>query len=87
MDNRDEIIRTQMDVIGTLINNNLRHVADDFWGTPGPIPHQNPKRNAADNSKSSQLAVQPAEKKKEAIASEDDAPPERADGKGKADPL
>ena len=36
MDNRDEIIRTQIDLIGTLINNNMRRVADDFWGSPVP---------------------------------------------------
>ena len=36
MDNRDEIIRTQMDVISTLINNNMRNLADDIWGTPAP---------------------------------------------------
>ena len=33
MDNRDEIIRTQMEVIETLVRNNLRRVADDFWGS------------------------------------------------------
>ena len=33
MDNRDEIIRTQMEVIETLVSNNLRRVADDFWGS------------------------------------------------------
>ena len=32
-DKRDEIIRTQMDVIETLISNNLSRVSDDFWGT------------------------------------------------------
>ena len=36
MDNRDEIIRTQMDVIGTLINNSLRNMGNDFWGSPTP---------------------------------------------------
>lgn len=36
MDKRDEIIRTQMDVIETLISNNMRRVADDFWGEPAP---------------------------------------------------
>ena len=36
MDNRDEIIRTQMDVISTLINNNLKNLADDIWGPPSP---------------------------------------------------
>ena len=34
MDNRDEIIRTQMEVIETLVSHNLRRVADDFWGSP-----------------------------------------------------
>jgi len=33
-DNRDEIIRTQMDVIETLLSNNMRRIADDFWGAP-----------------------------------------------------
>lgn len=33
-DKRDEIIRTQLDVIETLIQNNMRRVADDFWGAP-----------------------------------------------------
>ena len=32
MDNRDEIIRTQLDVIGSLINNNIRRMSDDIWG-------------------------------------------------------
>ena len=31
MDNRDEIIQTQMDLISTLVNNNLRNMADDLW--------------------------------------------------------
>ncbi len=34
MDNRDEIIRTQLDVIGSLINNNIRRMSDDIWGAP-----------------------------------------------------
>lgn len=33
-DNRDEIIRTQLDVIETLIGNNMRRISDDFWGAP-----------------------------------------------------
>ena len=36
MDNRDEIIRTQMDLISTLVNNNLKNLADDIWGVPTP---------------------------------------------------
>lgn len=33
-DKRDEIIRTQLDVIETLLSNNMKRIADDFWGTP-----------------------------------------------------
>ncbi|MBR3272606.1 MAG: AAA family ATPase [Clostridia bacterium] len=36
MDNRDEIIQTQMDLISTLVNNNLKNLADDIWGAPKP---------------------------------------------------
>lgn len=50
-DNRDEIIRTQMDVIETLISNNIRHIADDFWGAPSPEPVKNSK--AAEDAKAS----------------------------------
>lgn len=42
MDNRDEIIRTQLDVIGTLINHNIRRMSDDIWGTP---PNETPKKS------------------------------------------
>ncbi len=45
MDNRDEIIRTQMDVISTLVNNNLSKLADDIWGSPAPKkPTSNEKK-------------------------------------------
>jgi len=43
MDNRDEIIRTQMDLISTLVNNNLRNLADDIWGKPAPKAPKAPK--------------------------------------------
>lgn len=52
MDKRDEIIRTQLDVIGTLLNNNIRRMSDDFWGTPIPAkPKQsdNPSAVKASN--------------------------------------
>jgi len=39
-DNRDEIIRTQLDVIGTLINSNMRRMSDDLWGAPIPRSEQ-----------------------------------------------
>ena len=43
-DNRDKIIRTQMDVIQTLIQNNLERISDDFWGpsTPSKPPESAP---------------------------------------------
>lgn len=35
-DKRDEIIRTQLDVIETLLSNSMRRVSDDFFGAPTP---------------------------------------------------
>ena len=77
MDNRDEIIRTQMDVIGTLINNNLRNIGDDFWGTPKPKRPEISKAEKSrrvDDSPTPQPAaeVQPAEP-----AAEEETPPEK----------
>lgn len=37
-DKRDEIIRTQMDVIETLLSNRLSRVSDDFWGAAPQQP-------------------------------------------------
>lgn len=42
MNNKDEIIRTQLDVIGTLINNNIRRMSDDLWGSPTPSKNVKP---------------------------------------------
>lgn len=42
-DNRDEIIRTQLDVIGTLLNNNIRRMSDDLWGSAVPEKKQEEK--------------------------------------------
>lgn len=68
MDKRDEIIRTQMDVIETLISNNMRRVADDFWGTPAP--KAKPQETAPQNKPA------PAEKAPEqSAASEEEALP------------
>ena len=36
-DNRDEIIRTQMDVIETLLSNSMHRISDDFWGVPAAV--------------------------------------------------
>ena len=52
MDNRDEIIRTQLDVIGTLINNNIRRMSDDIWGVPSKPAAPSPAPDAAQKSKS-----------------------------------
>lgn len=52
MDNRDEIIRTQLDVIGTLINNNIRRMSDDIWGAPPKSAAPSPTPDAAQKSKS-----------------------------------
>jgi len=52
MDNKDEIIRTQLDVIGTLINNNIRRMSDDLWGAPTPSKTAKP---AAPAHKSQEL--------------------------------
>ena len=46
MDNRDEIIRTQLDVIGTLINGSMRRVTDDFWGSPAMPGEKTEKKSA-----------------------------------------
>lgn len=42
-DKRDEIIRTQMDVIETLISNNLSRISEDFWGAPGDSKANGPR--------------------------------------------
>ena len=36
MDKRDEIIRTQLDVIETLLSNNMQRISNDFWGAATP---------------------------------------------------
>ncbi len=49
MDNRDEIIKTQLEVISDLINNSMRRIGDDFWGTPAApqkIDQPKPEKNA-----------------------------------------
>ena len=49
MDNRDEIIRTQMDLISTLVNNNMKNLAGDIWGLPNPqspVPQVSEKDDA-----------------------------------------
>ena len=65
MDKRDEIIRTQLDVIETLIGNNMRRIADDFWGAPAaPAKPAEPKsepKKAADASAAPANSLQESE--------------------------
>lgn len=75
MDNRDEIIRTQMDVISSLINNNLSRMADDLWGAP---PVSQPTTKKENSPKPVSDAPKPAVEKQaeqQTIESED-TPPE-----------
>lgn len=74
MDNRDEIIRTQMDVIGSLINHNLSRMADDFWGTPATPASKNNKPDISSAKK--ETPAQPIQK--EANKDEEaETPPEK----------
>ena len=74
MDNRDEIIRTQMDVISTLINNNLRNIGADLWGDdlPGKPAEtkQKEKKPEVQAAKPQQTAQQPQQE------AEQETPPE-----------
>ena len=66
-DNRDEIIRTQLDVIETLISSNMRSIADDFWSEPAKtVSDTTKKENAVPNPAGKQVvtaekAVEPTE--------------------------
>ena len=63
MDNRDQIIQTQLDVIGTLINHNISRMSDDFWGKPAETLKQQDAakpaepKTAADGAKPAEEAV------------------------------
>ena len=83
MDNRDEIIQTQMDLISTLVNNNLRSMADDFWGTPKPkSPAPKSPKKPTDGTKTPNVpgkAPTPATEAKPSDAqqaTEEETPPE-----------
>lgn len=71
-DKRDEIIRTQMDVIETLISNNMRRVADDFWGSSAPVTE---KKTTIDDLKPANKANnQPTAEKAEKPVQEEELP-------------
>ena len=72
MNNKDEIIRTQLDVIGTLINNNIRRMSDDLWGTPAPS-----KPVIQNTTQETPKAVQPSEPAAE--NQNEEQPPENID--------
>ena len=75
MDNRDEIIRTQMDVISTLINNNLRNIGNDFWGD---APELKPTAPDAPVEKPETASPKPeaAAAQQPEAAAEEETPPE-----------
>ena len=85
MDNRDEIIRTQMDVISTLVSNNLKNLADDIWGTPAPkAPDggapKSPKGGSGPANPTKSPAPTPASQPEAAGAAqaeEEETPPEK----------
>lgn len=86
MDKRDEIIRTQMEVIETLISNNMRRVADDFWGpsvpkSPSKAPKETekPANTPEKNVSGSKICEKPVETTKEASESEEALPVENID--------
>lgn len=70
MDNRDEIIRTQLDVIGTLLSSNIRKMSDDIWGVPASKNKKAPEKSPEQIKKD---AVPEAEEKE--ITSEPDEAP------------
>ena len=69
-DNRDEIIRTQLEVIGDLINNNMRSIGSDFFGSPAPVKREPEKKTPVKPA----VPEAKAEKKENAEAPAD--PPE-----------
>ena len=79
MDNRDEIIQTQMDLISTLVNNNLRSMANDIWGVPGPkSPTPGPSKKPVDGPQPGKTPAPAAEAKPADVqqAAEEETPPE-----------
>ena len=77
IDNRDAIIRTQLDVIGTLINNNLRRVGDDLWGTPAPAAPKTDTPAPEKDKKPAAPAPKATENAQPEEAAEPETPPEK----------
>ena len=57
MDNRDEIIRTQLDVIGTLLDSNIRRMSDDIWGKPATEKKDQPAAKTENKAVLSQSQI------------------------------
>lgn len=77
MDNRDEIIRTQLDVISTLINNNLRNIGNDLWGDALSDGKSDVPKNMEKPEVKPQPTELPAESATVDAAAEAETPPER----------
>ena len=77
MDNRDEIIKTQLDVISTLINNNIRNLGNDLWGDE--LPGEKSADIAKPEAKRPKAAPQPqaAQQQSTEQAEEELPPPEK----------
>ncbi len=77
MDNRDEIIRTQMDVISTLVSNNLKNLADDIWGSPAPRkPAEPAPKPSSGKGPSPAPSAAPAQAPAAQPEAEEETPPE-----------
>ncbi|MBR6221720.1 MAG: AAA family ATPase [Clostridia bacterium] len=77
MDNRDEIIRTQMDVISTLVSNNLKNLADDIWGSPAPRkPAEPAPKPSSGKGPSPAPSAAPAQTPAAQPEAEEETPPE-----------
>lgn len=70
-DKRDEIIRTQLDVIETLIGNSMRHISDDFWGAPQRQSGENKGGEARPQDAKPAEASAPEAQKQEELPPED----------------
>ena len=81
MDNRDEIIRTQLDVISTLINNNLRNIGSDLWGDALPDDPSRPVEPSkpAAEKKTPAPKAQAAQQQQPETEAEPETPPENID--------
>jgi len=78
MDNRDKIIQTQLEVISDLLNNSMRRIGDDFFGTSAPSKPAAPKpeEKKPEIKNPAPAAAAPSQEK---AAEEELPPPENID--------